>query len=110
MKKISLILLIICLVVFGASMASATPVLYDWYIDVDGTLNQASYTYMAPGVGGDITSVSGFGMFMPVGDPTDTMCQTPWVASPSPSRQRRQATIPSMQSSISKSMNGSTLF
>jgi len=69
MKKIKLFLLTIFIVLSGVSMASASPVLYDSYIDVNGSLNQAADWYMAPAVGGDITAVSGFTMFEPGGDP-----------------------------------------
>ncbi len=70
MKKILLILSIVLLVCLGAASVSALPVLYNWDIDVNGeALYMASDIYMSPETGGHITSVSGFDMFMPAGDP-----------------------------------------
>ena len=69
MKKLKLLFLTIVTLLLTISVSSATPVLYNWYVDVDGVRNWAPDVYMAPEVGGDITAVSGFAMFTPPGDP-----------------------------------------
>ncbi len=53
-----------------ASTASATAILYDWSIVVNGNVNQVfPVTYVAPSVGGDITGVTGFAAAGPYGQP-----------------------------------------
>ena len=70
MKKIPILLLAVLLIGFGASPASATAVLYDWYIDVNGDVYDFyPDTYRQPVVDGAITAVSEFSMSTPNGDP-----------------------------------------
>ena len=63
MKKMFLFLGLLVMIYILPTLSWATPVLYDWSIDVDGTLYQSSDIYMAPAPDGDITGVSGFPLF-----------------------------------------------
>ena len=70
MKKFLVIVLTLFFVGFGVSGALATSVLYDWAIDVNGTVYEVwPEIYEAPTVSGEITGVSGFTMFTPTDDP-----------------------------------------
>jgi hypothetical protein len=75
MKKMFLFLGLLVMIYLLPTLSWATPVLYDWSIDVDGTLYQSPGTYMAPAPDGDITSISGFPWFSTTdpysGDPYD---------------------------------------
>ena len=75
MKKLFLLLGLVIMLYVLPTFGWATPVLYDWSIDVDGTLYQSPETYMIPTPDGDITSISGFTWFSATdpysGDPYD---------------------------------------
>jgi len=58
MKRIKALLMGIAFIACFATSASATSILYDWYIDVDGDVNMAADTYMRP----DYGTVTGFDM------------------------------------------------
>ena len=74
MKKMFLFLGLSAMIYVLPTLSWATPVLYDWSIDVDGTLYQSSDIYMAPAPAGDITGVSGFPLF----SATDTNTGEPY--------------------------------
>lgn len=70
MKKLKIVLLTLVFLMCGAASAGAQGVLYDWFIDVNGTIYEVyPDTYLPPTVGGEITSVAGFTMFTPPADP-----------------------------------------
>lgn len=81
MKKNKIILLAaLCFLLLSVSSVSATSVLYDWNLSTWNQYNygvpslelsfyQAPDIYLPPEVGGEITAVSGFGMFTPSDDP-----------------------------------------
>ena len=79
MKKLKIILLGFCFLLFSVSSASATGVLFDWNLstwnyDEYGNPSELSFyqapdIYMSPEVEDEITDVSGFSMFTPPGDP-----------------------------------------
>lgn len=71
MKKMFLFLGLSAMIYVLPTFSWATPVLYDWSIDVDGTQYQSSDIYMAPAPEGDITGVNGFPLF----SATDTNTQ-----------------------------------
>lgn len=67
-KSILVVFFTILFVAFGISTASATAVLYDWSIDVDGTVYEIfPNIYLPPTMGGEISGVSGFSMSDPGG-------------------------------------------
>ena len=63
MKKMFLLLGLSAMIYVLPTLSWATPVLYDWSIDVDGILYQSTDIYMAPASEGDITGVGGFPLF-----------------------------------------------
>ncbi len=75
MKKLFLLSGLAIMLYVLPTFGWATPVLYDWSVDVDGTLYQSPETYMVPTPDGDITSISGFTWFSAIdsysGDPYD---------------------------------------
>jgi len=74
MKKMFLFLGLSAMIYILPTLSWATPVLYDWSIDVDGILYQSPDIYMAPAPEGDITSISGFPLF----SATDTNTGQPY--------------------------------
>lgn len=80
MKKMFLFLGLSAMIYVLPTFSWATPVLYDWSIDVDGTQYQSSDIYMAPAPEGDITGVNGFPLFSATDTSTGELYEGPVAA------------------------------
>lgn len=80
MKKMFLFLGLSAMIYVLPTLSWATPVLYDWSIDVDGALYQSPDIYMAPAPDGDITSISGFPLFSATDANTGELYEGPVAA------------------------------
>jgi len=81
MKKMFLLLGLSVMIYILPTLGWATPVLYDWSIDVDdGTLYRSSDIYMAPAPDGEITGVSGFPLFSAIDTYTKEIYEGPVAA------------------------------
>lgn len=77
MKKMFLFLGLSVMIYVLPTLSWATPVLYDWSIDVDVTTYLRPNTYMAPVPDGAITGVSGFPLFSATDTTTGELYEGP---------------------------------